>query len=360
MRVLIIGTSFRLHYGGPAVSVARLAAEVGRLGIDVGVWSPDGSAASLAATGLEQARALDGPLPSALESFGVPDVIHDNGLWLPHNHRIASYARRMEIPRIVSPRGMLEPWAMRHKRLKKWIAWRAYQKRDLDRAARLHAATAVEAATVAALDIDVPVTVIPNGVDVPPLRSRDYVRPAAQKTAVFLGRVYPVKGLPLLVDAWARVRPEGWRLIIAGPDEAGHMAQVKQAVERASLSEVVSLTGPVTGEAKADLLRNATLFILPSHSESFGMAVAEALASGLPVLTTTSVPWQQLSSAGCGWRVAATPEALAGGLAIATGTPVDVLREMGGRGRAMVETEFQWRAVASRMLSLYEDARASH
>jgi hypothetical protein len=142
----------------------------------------------------------------------------------------------------------------------------------------------------------VPIQVIPNGVDLPQgcrrsEHSQRFDRARGRRTALFIGRIYPVKGLPMLIEAWARVQPSGWRLEIAGPDEAKHQAEVEHAVAAASLSEVVSFIGPVYGSAKRSALFNADLLVLPSHSESFGMVVAEALAHGLPVLTTTATPW---------------------------------------------------------------------
>jgi glycosyltransferase involved in cell wall biosynthesis len=176
---------------------------------------------------------------------------------------------------------------------------------------------------------------------------------------VFLGRIYPVKGLPMLVAAWARARPAGWRLLIAGPDEAGHRREVEACVAAAGLSDVVSFAGPVWGEAKTALLRDADLFVLPSHSESFGMALAEALAHGLPVLTTTAVPWPMLEARGCGWRAEPTVEALADALATASACDGPTLSAMGQAGRALVAAEFGWGRAAAAFAALYAELRAA-
>ena len=133
----------------------------------------------------------------------------------------------------------------------------------------------------------------------------------------------------MLIDAWARVRPDGWRLRIAGPDEAGHQRQVERAVSAAGLGEVVSFTGPVEPEMKKAAFLDADLFVLPTYSESFGMVVAEALAHGLPVLTTTAAPWSILRERGCGWSVDATVDGIAEGLRQATGLETEALRRDG-------------------------------
>jgi glycosyltransferase involved in cell wall biosynthesis len=171
---------------------------------------------------------------------------------------------------------------------------------------------------------------------------------------VFLGRIYPVKGLPMLVEAWARVRPVNWSLVIAGPDEAGHRREVEAAVAASALGDVVSFPGAVAGEAKAQLLDAAELFVLPSHSESFGMALAEALAHATPVLTTTAVPWPSLETRQCGWRAAPTIEGLAEGLRIATAQSPETLRAMGAAGRELVESEYGWPRIANEFIALYE------
>src|SRR5207249_202295 len=122
------------------------------------------------------------------------------------------------------------------------------------------------------LGLGVPVHMIPNGVDLPEVgrNARKKSATGEKKTALFLGRIYPVKGLPMLIEAWGRVRPNGWNLKIAGPDEAGHRAKVEKAICGADLNGIISFLGPLDGEAKRSALSEADLFVLPTHSESFG------------------------------------------------------------------------------------------
>lgn len=359
MKVFLAGTSLLPTYGGPAFSVSQLAVALSNVGVEVGLWAPDQSAAT---TPLLPARSsirrMTGSEAYALDSFGKVDVLHDNGLWLPHNHRLGELAARRNIPRVVSTRGMLEPWAMRHKRRKKSIAWWLYQRRDLKRARCHHTTAEMEARNVQRLGLGVPVCVIPNGVEVPQgcpnAAVVDGNRGGRRRRALFLGRIYPVKGLPMLVEAWARVRPEGWHLQIAGPDEAGHRSEVEKAVCAAGLGGVVSFTGSVHGQTKHSVFFNADLFVLPTHSESFGMAIAEALAHGLPVLTTTGAPWPLLAERGCGWWVDSTVDGIAEGLRLATSCDSATLQAMGARGRELVAAEFGWERVAKRFVTTYE------
>jgi glycosyltransferase involved in cell wall biosynthesis len=353
MRLLLTAASLRPDYGGPAVSVSQLATALGASGLDVALWAADGSVDTELLSPDAKVHRLRGGLREAAGAF-APDAVHDNGLWLAHNHRIAEMARAIGLPRVVSTRGMLEPWAIRHKAWKKQLAWRLYQRRDLDRAAALHATAEPEAANLAQFGFAAPVSTIPNGVDIPPLTVRPALPECKARTALFLGRIYPVKGLPMLVEAWASVRPAGWRLVIAGPDEAGHKGVVERAARAAGLGDVVRFAGAVSGDAKHALLAGADLFVLPSHSESFGMVVAEALAHGKPVLTTTAVPWPALQSRGCGWRTAPSTEGLAAGLREACACDDDSLRQMGLAGRALVSETLGWDRIAAKFVTLYE------
>ena len=158
----------------------------------------------------------------------------------------------------------------------------------------------------------------------------------------------------MLIEAWARVQPRGWQLRIAGPDEAAHKAEVEHAVSASGLSEVVSFVGPVHGAAKQSAFFSADLVVLPSHSESFGMVVAEALAHGVPVLTTSGTPWSVLPERGCGWWVEATADGIAEGLRQATSQEPQMLREMGERGRELVAAKFGWERVAKRFARIYQ------
>jgi glycosyltransferase involved in cell wall biosynthesis len=258
---------------------------------------------------------------------------------------------------------MLEPWARRHKGWKKMLAWAGYQRRDLQSAQLLHATTEAEALNLRGMRLG-PVEVIPNGVDPPAWSFRRRDADDRPRTALFLGRLYPVKGLPMLIEAWSRVRPKDWRLEIAGPDEAGHRAELEALVQKTGLAEVVAFRGPLAGRDKGEALASADLFVLPSHSESFGIVVAEALAHGAPVLTTTAVPWEQLERQACGWRVAPSVSALAEGLSTATGLSRGRLREMGQRGRVLVLAEYGWERVAQAFVGAYEGlargARQNH
>ncbi|MFM7180234.1 MAG: glycosyltransferase [Verrucomicrobiales bacterium] len=338
----------------------------------------------------------------ALEKFGKPDIVHDHGIWLPFHKEIARECARRGVTRVVSPRGMLEPWALNHKKWKKKLAWWLYQRRDLRSASALHATAESEARQLRKLGFNQRIITAANGVDIPdktedrfaprnpsspdglcragktpvvarwamPGRqdrgqeSRDRSHGAALRpntkhqefrTALFLSRIHPKKGLPMLIGAWAKVQPAGWRMRVVGPDEGRHLAELETMVVEKGLSDVWSFDGALEGEAKWQAFHAADLFVLPTHSENFGIAVAEALACGLPAITTTGAPWAGLLEHRCGWWVAPETSALTEALGAAFRLTDDERRAMGARGREWMKAEFGWEGIARKVIEGYEE-----
>ena len=353
MKVFLSVASFKPSYGGPARSVSRLADALAEKGLEVGAWAPDQSAMDTGFIRQEGGvRRLGGDASEALRQFGGADLIHDNGLWLRHNHELAVLAQRRGIVRVVSPRGMLLPWAVRHKRWKKWLAWRLYQKADFAGAAGWHATAASEVAQLGFAGNFAQGQVIPNGVDVP-AEAEPWPEGDGPRVMLFVGRIYPVKGLPLLVEAWAKVRPSGWVLRIVGPDEAGHQAEVAEQVRRAGLDGVVAFKGALAGAQLRQAYAEAEVVVLPSHTENFGMVVAEALAQGRPVIASRGTPWQGLVQRECGWWPEVSAEGVAGAREAAAALSSEARRAMGARGRDWMEADFSWSGCARAMARWY-------
>lgn len=348
--------SLDAHQGGPPRTISALATGLGHLGARVHVVAfGDGSDAVTPDPGCADVEFVSRGRGGDVEYQDVvlrsePMVVHDHGLWLVSNRASAAAAARAGLPRVVSTRGMLEPWARRHHRWRKSAAWYAFQKRHLQRAAVLHATADAEAESLREIGLTPPIAVIPNGVTLPQMTA---THAGGRRRALFLSRVHPKKGLPLLLDAWADVRPEGWELVIAGPDEGGHRAELEARAARLGL-DGVQFVGSIPDDEKWDLYRSADLFVLPTYSENFGVVVAEALAAGVPVLTTTGAPWVEVESHGCGWWVEPSLRPVRDALADAVSRTAEERRVMGLRGRSLVAARYDWDAIATQMLEVYE------
>ena len=280
-----------------------------------------------------------------------PDVVHAHGLWTFTTLAAARWSRRSGRPYIISIHGMLEPWALQQSRWKKGIARNLYQDRTVCRAACLRATSRMEIESIRAAGYSTAVALIPNGVALPErpdYQSRAPERPTRQ--ALFLSRIHPKKGLLNLVEAWRRVRPGGWELLIVGPDEGGHAREVQRAIDAADLSACVRIAGPRWGADRFRLYWDSDLFVLPSFSENFALVVAEALACEVPVITTRGLPWEELETHDCGWWTEIGVEPLAAALREATAASDSDRIAMGRRGRALVQRNYTW-AAAGRQLS---------
>lgn len=281
------------------------------------------------------------------------DVTDVQGLWVYPSLAHRRYQDRQARPYVVTPRGMLDPWALARSRWKKALVSRWFERRHLEGAACLRVTALMEARHVRALGLRQPLIVVPNGVDVPPLAAP--IEPAdGRRRLLFLSRLHPKKGLPFLLRAWAALqeRHPDWELVIAGPDEVDHRAEMTRLAAGLGL-ERLRWQEPVEGAAKAALYRSADLFVLPTHAENFGLVVAEALAHGVPVVTTVHAPWEGLAVHGCGWWIDLTEPALCTALDDAMRLPAAERRAMGVRGRAWMQRDFAWSAVGQQLHEAY-------
>ena len=114
-----------------------------------------------------------------------------------------------------------------------------------------------------------------------------------------------MKGLERLIAAWSKLSAihADWLLVLAGPDEGGYGARLRAQIEQAGCNSSVAFTGPLSDATKWAALECASLFVMPSDFENFGLAIVEAMRCGLPVITTTGTPWEELGTAGAGWWV---------------------------------------------------------
>lgn len=316
------------------------------------------------------------------------DVVHVHALWasvLTEAHR---WARRKNIPVVVSPHGALSPWAMSSKRLKKLPYWLLFERWNLKRAAAFHVTAELEGEWVRERGFLQRQYLVPLGVDLPAEASHPQKAP---RVILYVGRIYSVKGLDRIAAAIKILKSRGlwhgWHMVMAGPDWLDYQATFEQKLASLGLtfthsnllddqvaqlgpvspqSETqnqkletvaidISLPGAVYGEAKANLFRAASIYVQASHTENFAQPVAEALSYGVPVIAAKGTPWAKVVEHGCGFWVENSPEKLADSLAEMMAKSDDERREMGARGRAWMAKDFSWPAVGRRMLAAYRD-----
>jgi glycosyltransferase involved in cell wall biosynthesis len=380
VRILHLTTRIAPQFGGVGpvcLGMARLQRD---LGAEVAVRTLDHPREALAAAAeYELAAVLTTDEPTGPRSLGFSlraerwagsadaarwDLLHQHGIWQANSRVTNRWRLKTGRPTVVAPHGSLEPYGLARSVWKKRLALRAWERRNLEHAACLHATASSEADSIRAFGLDKPIAVIPNGIPSTWLSSRgDARRFRAQhgltddeRVALFLSRVHPKKGLVMLLHAIADQRgsSSGWRFMIGGPDELGHTEELRRLSRGLGLEPVVQFIGPVYGRDKRDAFAASEVFLLPTLSENFGIVVAEALASGVPVLTTQGAPWAELESRACGWWVPATPEGITTGLQHALGQNPNSLRQMGERGRALVTERYTWEAVGRDSLLLYD------
>jgi len=287
------------------------------------------------------------------------DVVHGHGFYVYPNWAVGSLTRRHQKPLVYHPHGMFEPWILSRSRWKKRPVELLFENRNMRGCRLWRALTNKEADQIRELGFTAPIVVAPNGVRLEdfdsapssngpgglqlPDRARD------KRRLVFMARLHPKKGLDLLVPAWARLGNfhASWELIIAGPDEGGYRATVEAMIRELDVASATTLVGSVTGAAKWELLHQAHLFVLPSRSEGFPVAVLEAMACRLPVIGTYGCNFPELQSEGGGWLCHAGIGSVHAALSQALAASDEERKARGRTARQLVERNYTWPRIAA-------------
>lgn len=303
--------------------------------------------------------------PRKLRDY-APDLIHVHGLWMYHGAAAYGYARKNHIPLLVSPHGMLDPWALEHSQWKKLLMGVLFDRPMLRYAKCIHALCESEYESIRAYGLKNPVAIIPNGIDLPASFGKRLSR--KRKRLLFLGRLHPKKGIPALLQAWSRLHrnnSDAWQLIIAGWDQNGHGQELKTLCHKLKLNAVeylhggdfgpaeIAFVGARYGEEKAELLRQADAFILPSLSEGLPMAVLEAWAAQLPCLLTPQCHLPIGFEANAALRIEPDADSIHAGLIRLFSMPETERLSMGCRARALVQTYFSWFRIGRELQQVY-------
>lgn len=290
------------------------------------------------------------------------DVVDTHMPFVYPTYAAAHAAFRHEKPLFYHQRGTFNPGGLRFRGGKKKLYIAAIERPIMRRATTLIALTEAERESFRELDVQTPVEVVPNGIDIPPLRLDAEARVQARfgiaadaPVVLFLGRLHPTKGAEKLLDAFARIAAQNGEvvLVMAGPDEWRLEEQWRAGIARGGLANRVIFPGMLTGEDKADILSRADLFALPSVNEGFSMAVLEALASSTAVMLSPGCNFPEVEAAGAGVVIDADPAAMAD-VMMRLLSDRDELRAMGVRGRRLIAERYSWDVITDRLIDVYE------
>jgi len=302
------------------------------------------------------------PELGALLTAAHLDLLHLHGLWMHTSVASLGFTRRTGKPHLVSPHGMLDPWALHNSGWKKRLAAAAFENRNLRTAACLHALNAAEAGAIRDYGFTGPICVIPNGVDLPAPGQPPPALPAWSrtepdlKTLLYLGRLHPKKGLPNLLAAWSRLDPaarKGWRLVLAGWDERGHELALQRMAAALRIEGSVAFPGPLFGEEKKSAFHHCDGFILPSLSEGLPMVLLEAWACGKPVLMTPQCNLPEGFDARAALRIEPDEESIIQALTAFLTMDSAGRESIGANGLALVRERFAWPGIAAEMAAVY-------
>ena len=292
------------------------------------------------------------------------DVLHQHSIWTLISRVTIRWRNNCGHPTIIAPHGTLEEYALKRSSWKKKIALSAYEMDNLRNATCLHATAISELNSFRKFGLRNPIAVIPNGIpekvlnekgDVDRFRTCHAIS-SDKRILLFLSRINPKKGLPMLFTAINQLNDifDDWVLVIAGfEDVSGYQHELKNLANKLNLSNKIKFVGPLFGLAKEDAFAAADIFILPTHSENFGIVVTEALASGVPVLTTYGAPWEELRLHNCGWWVEISEDGIYNALCDAMSKSKNDLVAMGERGKLLVQSKYTWPKVTRMTIELY-------
>ncbi|EGR0260331.1 glycosyltransferase [Vibrio cholerae] len=281
-----------------------------------------------------------------ISNKAIGDITHVHGIWTPFEFFVIKAAKKRNSKIVVSPHGALEPWAFQSKGLKKRIAWYLYQKRILTEADLIIVNSQKERDNLRRLGLNGPIAVIPNGIILDGYDKQSAMKSEREKIILYFSRLDKKKGIELLIKAWRKVKDKrGYKLHIQGYGDQSYRLFLHDMVSKFGLEEEILFIDPSYDEKRWASFFSASFYILPSYSENFGITVAEALISGLPAITTTEMPWEDLTNEGIGWSVKCNESAIAEAITEAIGIDESKLALMRRRAVDYAEKHFSWETI---------------
>ncbi|MEM8615102.1 MAG: hormogonium polysaccharide biosynthesis glycosyltransferase HpsP [Cyanobacteria bacterium P01_H01_bin.105] len=389
LNILQIVPSISLVYGGPSQMVRGLSRALARQDAQVTVLTTDSN-------GDEGQAPLEVPLKEPIETdgyrtiyfrcapfrrykFSLPllqwlsrhgadyDIAHIHALFSPVTSAAATVARLQKLPYILRPLGTLDPADLAKKKQFKQLYAALLERPNIKGAAALHFTSEQEAKVSERFGVSTRDVVLPLGVELPTFTCSDadaqqqirqrYSIPDGVPIVLFMSRIDPKKGLDLLLPALESLQQSGkqFHFVMSGgnPQDQGYVNRIKQQINNSVLQDCTTLTGFVSGDLKTQILQAADLFVLPSYYENFGIAVAEAMMAGKPVIISDQVHiWRDIKTSQSGWVTQCKQPALVQSLAEAFNNPAE-RHQRGENGRLFAQGNYGWDAIATRMLATY-------
>ncbi|MEA5553514.1 glycosyltransferase [Anabaena cylindrica UHCC 0172] len=384
MKVLHIIPSVSPKLGGPTQVVLNLVRALRSEGVDVEIATTnddDGLLLDVPLSGCVEYRGLPVwffPPAARIKAF-LPSPVFTQWLWkniknydVLDNHYLFSYlpscaavfAQWQRVPYTVRTMGQLTPWALAQSKLKKQVYSYLIEKRNLNNAAAIHCTSVGEMEDAIAFGVKPPKIVLPLGVNSPTLigdakSQLQYRYNVAQEVPIilFLSRLHYKKRPELLIQTLGELRKQeqNFHLLIAGSGEDTYVQSLQKMVASVNITNQTSFVGFVSGYEKDLLLQGADLFVLPTYSENFGIALAEAMVSGLPIITTPGVQIApEIEEAEAGIIVEGEIESLKSAIAHLLNNP-QLREQMGQNGRLLALQRYSWQTVAKQLASAYQD-----
>ena len=382
MKILHVIANLAPRYGGPSKACWEMARAVAQLGHQVSIYTTNQDGPGILPVPTDRPLWREGvevryfpiqpprfwgaswPLARALrqEIKGV-DLVHVHSLYLFHDLLAGYYCRIFGVPYLIQPHGTLDPFIhRRHRWRKRFMEW-GFQNRTLREASAILFTTAEERELAAPFIFGTPGVVVPLGMDLdefagmpePGSFRRRHPEIGDKPIILFFGRINFKKGLDILAKAFGAVarRRQDVHLVIAGPDNEGWGARVRTWLAEEGVLGRTIFTGMLLGPDKLAVLRDASLFVLPSYSENFGLAVIEAMAAGLPVIISDQVNiWREVETGRAGRVIPCDAGALADQILELLADPA-AAAQMGRQGRSLVQEQFQWPRIARRLAEAY-------
>ena len=292
-------------------------------------------------------------------------ILHTHNLWNYIPYVASQISSKYNIPLVVAIRGSLYPWSLSQGKLQKQIAWRLFQEKMLQKSMIIHTTEKNELLAVKELGINTHTEIIPNGVEFSEfdnMRDKQTSKKILnlkqnKKYIFFISRLHPKKGLEFLINAWVKLATiyKDWDLLIVGPEyDKEYIENIKDVIKKENLEDRVVFTDMLEGEKRVAAFGASDLFVLPSHTENFGIAIAEAMVAQLPVVTTKGTPWQEIEENDAGWWVELTQENINKVLEEALSCSDEELKQKGLNGFELIQN-YKWEYQAKRMKEVYEN-----